>query len=442
MPDTPNTEYALQVQALRDLLDDAQHWALASHDIGDSVTAKLPLLRALLETINAAPVVAAPAAQGEAVYLNLPEFVRTGGFQGDNTKLCSSIDALLELDARNALVPHGIGGHARTLLEAAANRIRHAPQPSAPARNPHKELLRQALAAMTALHSSMQPTETHDGGIAPAAAVRAFVNEHARLLAAENLFAAAASQPSADDAPLPSRNSEFGRFYAQLREVFARRFPKCRDCADDGPICPGTGLPCEWPKLPDDPPADAREGEIAAAHALLSTRGVQTDNHDTEADLTLPERIECLISAHDEAMADLQSDYDAETGDARDAVAETRTTICGQCSETVPLPAEPHHYCAACCRADSERLDYVASEYLTLRPIKAGMAIGWQLLNHDASAIVAEVHIDDPRSCIDEVARPQSAWPECSGDPACCPENEGYGCCKPNPADRAMGGES
>lgn len=202
MPDTPNTEYALQVQALRDLLDDAQHWALASHDIGDSVTAKLPLLRALLETINAAPVVAAPAAQGEAVYLNLPELVRTGGFQGDNTKLCSSIDALLELDARNALVPHGIGGHARTLLEAAANRIRHAPQPSAPARNPHKELLRQALAAMTALHSSMQPTETHDGGIAPAAAVRAFVNEHARLLAAENLFAAAASQPSADDAPL------------------------------------------------------------------------------------------------------------------------------------------------------------------------------------------------------------------------------------------------
>jgi hypothetical protein len=25
-------------------------------------------------------------------------------------------------------------------------------------------------------------------------------------------------------------------------------------------------------------------------------------------------------------------------------------------------------------------------------------------------------------------------FPECSGDPASCPENEGYGCCKPNPA--------
>ncbi len=28
---------------------------------------------------------------------------------------------------------------------------------------------------------------------------------------------------------------------------------------------------------------------------------------------------------------------------------------------------------------------------------------------------------------------PDVPWPECSGDPACCPENEGYGCCKPNP---------
>jgi hypothetical protein len=27
-------------------------------------------------------------------------------------------------------------------------------------------------------------------------------------------------------------------------------------------------------------------------------------------------------------------------------------------------------------------------------------------------------------------------WPGCSGDPACCPENEGYGCGKPNPAKR------
>lgn len=31
-------------------------------------------------------------------------------------------------------------------------------------------------------------------------------------------------------------------------------------------------------------------------------------------------------------------------------------------------------------------------------------------------------------------------FPECSGDPACCPENEGYGCCKPNPATDARDG--
>lgn len=28
---------------------------------------------------------------------------------------------------------------------------------------------------------------------------------------------------------------------------------------------------------------------------------------------------------------------------------------------------------------------------------------------------------------------PASDYPECSGDPASCPENEGHGCCKPNP---------
>jgi len=27
----------------------------------------------------------------------------------------------------------------------------------------------------------------------------------------------------------------------------------------------------------------------------------------------------------------------------------------------------------------------------------------------------------------------RSNWPGCSGDPACCPENEGYGCGRPNP---------
>lgn len=37
--------------------------------------------------------------------------------------LCKHIRALLALDAAGALVPHGIGGHARELLEQAATRL-------------------------------------------------------------------------------------------------------------------------------------------------------------------------------------------------------------------------------------------------------------------------------------------------------------------------------
>lgn len=44
-------------------------------------------------------------------------------FHGDNKKLAASIEALLALDAKGALVPHGIGGHARTLLSTAVQRL-------------------------------------------------------------------------------------------------------------------------------------------------------------------------------------------------------------------------------------------------------------------------------------------------------------------------------
>ena len=45
------------------------------------------------------------------------------GFSGDTASLISNMRALVELDERNALAPHGIGGHARTLLKAAASRL-------------------------------------------------------------------------------------------------------------------------------------------------------------------------------------------------------------------------------------------------------------------------------------------------------------------------------
>jgi hypothetical protein len=44
-------------------------------------------------------------------------------FNGDTPKLISCIEALLALDASGSLVPHGIGGHARKLLSAAAVRL-------------------------------------------------------------------------------------------------------------------------------------------------------------------------------------------------------------------------------------------------------------------------------------------------------------------------------
>lgn len=47
----------------------------------------------------------------------------TDNFNGDTPHLIRSIEALLKLDEGKALVPHGIPGHARTLLEAAAKRL-------------------------------------------------------------------------------------------------------------------------------------------------------------------------------------------------------------------------------------------------------------------------------------------------------------------------------
>ncbi len=47
----------------------------------------------------------------------------TDDFKGDNAQLVSCIESLISLDADGALVPHGLGGHARGLLAAAASRL-------------------------------------------------------------------------------------------------------------------------------------------------------------------------------------------------------------------------------------------------------------------------------------------------------------------------------
>lgn len=44
-------------------------------------------------------------------------------FRGDNEHLRACIKALIEMNDDNALVPHGIGGHARALLAASYHRL-------------------------------------------------------------------------------------------------------------------------------------------------------------------------------------------------------------------------------------------------------------------------------------------------------------------------------
>ncbi|WP_322068961.1 hypothetical protein [Paraburkholderia bannensis] len=57
----------------------------------------------------------------------------TDDFRGDTANLILSIKALLELDAEGALVPHGVGGHRRSLLSAAAVRLAATPSDAAQA---------------------------------------------------------------------------------------------------------------------------------------------------------------------------------------------------------------------------------------------------------------------------------------------------------------------
>lgn len=44
-------------------------------------------------------------------------------FNGDDSELIAAARALLDLDASGSLVPHGIGGHARTIISALAERL-------------------------------------------------------------------------------------------------------------------------------------------------------------------------------------------------------------------------------------------------------------------------------------------------------------------------------
>jgi hypothetical protein len=55
--------------------------------------------------------------------LSQPAAAAPDGFNGDNAHLIECAKALIELDAKGALIPHGIGGHARQLLQAFIARL-------------------------------------------------------------------------------------------------------------------------------------------------------------------------------------------------------------------------------------------------------------------------------------------------------------------------------
>lgn len=74
-------------------------------------------------------------------------------FRGDNTHLKSCINALINLSDDGALIPHGIGGHARSLLAACYHRL--------PGQDVH-EALREAATALNQAADLAALTETTD----------------------------------------------------------------------------------------------------------------------------------------------------------------------------------------------------------------------------------------------------------------------------------------
>ena len=79
------------------------------------------------------------------------DVILTDTFRGDDSALIDSIVALVSLDRAGVLVPHGIGGHARSLLESAAIRL------SQPDRVAELEVaLKVALDAIDALQNGLK----------------------------------------------------------------------------------------------------------------------------------------------------------------------------------------------------------------------------------------------------------------------------------------------
>lgn len=95
-------------------------------------------------------------------------------FRGDTVHLLNCAKALLELDDENALIPHGLGGHAKNIINALAARL----TASLPTIEQIDKLREAAHAARDALDGFVerwvqsQPTSDGEGSSATAALMR------------------------------------------------------------------------------------------------------------------------------------------------------------------------------------------------------------------------------------------------------------------------------
>jgi hypothetical protein len=101
---------------------------------------------------------------GADIYKALPAAEPLDDFRGDTEHLRVCMKALLDMDARGVLVPHGVGGHARKMLSAAYCRL----PPTEPAAGKYAALLEALLELISAAKG---PVHLIDGQEALQAAV-------------------------------------------------------------------------------------------------------------------------------------------------------------------------------------------------------------------------------------------------------------------------------
>ena len=88
--------------------------------------------------------------------------------------------------------------------------------------------------------------------------------------------------PEIDRALAASQAAMTDAFLMKVRDVLARRFPRCHDCADHDGTCPSSGLPCD----------------LDAAFAAVAPAGGVTEEEIAKA--ICPSE----ASSHDRAVAD------------------------------------------------------------------------------------------------------------------------------------------